>query len=187
MINWCHKRVFAGEIYFIFHSYGNSDSAEQLNSCWSFFCLECEMKNRLNWITKIEPELMMELSLVLSVRQLHNGLNHLFSNSKISGFKNLEREEWIFGDNGIASMSNVSSLAEKLKLWLQEALILMVFAIESLAATEVPFSSSMTNCSTSATSCWELKLNGTWRDFEIFCFLLELLFSRILFLWVALK
>ena len=50
-------------------------------------------------------------------------------------------------------MSNVSSLAEKLKLWLQEALILMVFAIESLAATEVPFSSSMTNCSTSATSC----------------------------------
>ena len=51
------------------------------------------MKNRLNWITKIEPELMMELSLVLSVRQLHDGLNHLFSDSKISGFKNLEREE----------------------------------------------------------------------------------------------
>ena len=88
---------------------------------------------------------MMEVSLVLSVRQLHDGQNHLFSDSKISGFKNLEREELIFGDSGIVSMSNFSSLAEKQKHWLQEILILMVFEIKSLAATEKPFSSSMTN------------------------------------------
>ena len=73
------------------------------------------MKNRLSWITKIVLELMMEVFLVLYVRQLHDGQNHLFSDSKISGFKNLEREELIFGDNGIASMSNFSSLAEKQK------------------------------------------------------------------------
>ena len=70
------------------------------------------MEKRLSWITKIELEQMMEVFLVLSVRQLHNGQNHLFSDSKISGFKNLEREELTFGDDGIIRMS---SLAEKQK------------------------------------------------------------------------
>ena len=93
----------------------NSNSGEQLNTRGSFNSLECEVENRLSWITKIELEPMMEVSLVLSVRQLHDGQNHLFSDSKISGFKNLEREELIFGDNGIVSMSNFSSLAEKQK------------------------------------------------------------------------
>ena len=89
----------------------NSNSGEQLNTCWAFNSLECEVENRLSWITKIELEPMMEVSLVLSVRQLHEGQNHLFSDSKISGFKNLEREELIFGDNEIFSMSHFSSLA----------------------------------------------------------------------------
>ena len=68
-----------------------SKSGEQLNTCWSFISLECEVENQLSWITKIEPKLMMEIPLVLSVRQLHNGQNHL-SDSKISGFKNSEKE-----------------------------------------------------------------------------------------------
>ena len=92
----------------------NSNLGEQLNTRGSFNSLECEVENRLSWITKIELEPMMEVSLVLSVRQLHDGQN-LFSDSKISGFKNLEKEELIFGDNGIVSMSNFSSLAEKQK------------------------------------------------------------------------
>ena len=90
----------------------NSNSGEQLNMRWSFNSLECAVENRLSWITEIELELMMEVSLVLSVRQLHDGQNHLFSDSKISGFKNLEREELIFGANGIVSMSNFSSSGE---------------------------------------------------------------------------
>ena len=57
----------------------------------------------------------MEVSLVLSVRQLHDEQNHLFSDSKILRFKRLQREELIFGVNGIVSMSNFSSLAEKQK------------------------------------------------------------------------
>ena len=65
----------------------NSRSGEQLNTYWSFISLECEVENRLIWITKIEPELMMEVSLVLSVRQLHNGQNHLLFDSKIPGFQ----------------------------------------------------------------------------------------------------
>ena len=43
----------------------------------------------------------------------------------------------------------------------------MVFEIKSLAATEVPFSSSITNCSTSVASCCELKLKGALKDSEI--------------------
>ena len=93
----------------------NSNSGEQLNTRRSFNSLECEVENRLSRITKVELKPMMEVSLVLSARQLHNGQNHLFSDSKISGFKNLEREELIFGDNGFVSVSNFSSLAEKQK------------------------------------------------------------------------
>ena len=94
----------------------NSNSGEQLNTRGSFNSLECVVENRLSWITKIELEpIMMEVFLVLSLRHLHDGQNHLFSDSKISGFKNLEREELIFEDNGIVSMSNFSSLAEKQK------------------------------------------------------------------------
>ena len=59
----------------------NSNSGEQLNTCWYFISLECEVGNQLSWITKIEPQPMMEVSLVLSVRQLHDGENHLFSDS----------------------------------------------------------------------------------------------------------
>ena len=42
----------------------------------------------------------------------------------------------------------------------------MVFETKALVATEVPFGSSVTNCSTSAASWLDLKLNGTWRDSE---------------------
>ena len=54
----------------------NSNLGEQLNTCWSVISLECEVENQLSWITKIEPEPMMEASLVLSIRQLHDGQNH---------------------------------------------------------------------------------------------------------------
>ena len=82
------------------------NSGEQLNTCWSFISPEYEVENLLSWITKINPELMMEVSLVLSVRQWHDRQNHLLSDSKISGFRNLEKEELIFGDNGIVRISN---------------------------------------------------------------------------------
>ena len=48
----------------------NSDFEEQLNTCWSFFTFECEVENHPSWITKVKPELMMGVSLKLSVRQL---------------------------------------------------------------------------------------------------------------------
>ena len=56
----------------------NSNPGEQLNTCWSFISLEYEVENRRSWITKIEPESVMEVSLVLSVRQLHVGRTTYF-------------------------------------------------------------------------------------------------------------
>ena len=106
-----------------------SNSGEQLNTCWSFISPEYEVENLLSWITKIEPELMMEVSLVLSVRQLHDGQNHLLSASKISSFTNLKKEELIFRGNRILRMSNFFSLTEKQMHWLHKTLILMVFEI----------------------------------------------------------
>ena len=76
----------------------NSNSGQQLNTCYSFINLECEVENRLSWITKTEPKPKMEVSLVLSVRELHNEQNHLFFDFKIPDFKNWEREELIIGD-----------------------------------------------------------------------------------------
>ena len=78
-----------------------SNSGGHLNTCWSFISPEYEVENLLSWITKIEPELMMEVSLVLSVRQLHDGQHYLLSKSKIAGFQNLEKEELILAGNGI--------------------------------------------------------------------------------------
>ena len=68
-----------------------SNSGEQVNTCWSFISPGYEVENLLGWITKIEPELMMDVSLVLSVTQLHDGQNYLLSESKIACFKNLEK------------------------------------------------------------------------------------------------
>ena len=87
-------------------------SGEQLNTCWSLISLECEVENWLSWITKIEPELMMEVYLVLSVRHLQDGKNYILSDSQTLRFwasQNLEKEELIFGDDGIFSIFLESS------------------------------------------------------------------------------
>ena len=65
----------------------NSNSGEQLNTCWSFIRLECEVEHRLSWITKTKPKPMVEVSLVLSVGQLHDGQNHLFSDLRSQALK----------------------------------------------------------------------------------------------------
>lgn len=56
----------------------NFNWEEQLNTC-----IQCDMKNRLSLITKTEPEPMMEVSLLLSVRQLYDEQKHLCSDFNI--------------------------------------------------------------------------------------------------------
>ena len=48
---------------------------------------KCEEGNQLSPINKTEPEPMMDVFLVPSVRHLHDGQHHLFTNSKISDLK----------------------------------------------------------------------------------------------------
>ena len=86
------------------------------------------MENPLSWISKIEPELMMEVSLVLSVRQLHDGQNHSLSDSKTSGFKRLEKE--YLETMGLLECL-IFPLWQRNKHWLHVTLILMVFEIKS--------------------------------------------------------
>ena len=103
----------------------------------------------------------MQVSLVLSQRRVHDGQNHLFCDDKISGFKNWFIEVWMSAETGRVTISRFSSDTDEQKQVLQETVIFCVLQIRWLAAIDMPFSSSKTTCSISATSCWVLKLKGT--------------------------
>ena len=54
----------------------------------------------LHLYTYIGAELIMQVSLVLPQRILHDGQNHLLCNVKISGFKNWFIEVWMSAETG---------------------------------------------------------------------------------------
>ena len=58
------------------------------------------------------------------------------------------------------SISRFSSETEGHRQLLQDTVVLCVSEIKLLAANDTPLSSSKTICSTSGTSCWELKSKG---------------------------
>ena len=103
----------------------------------------------------------MQVSLVLSERRFHEGQNHLFCDDKISGFRNWFIEVCMSDDTGRATISRFSSDTVEQKMVLQETVIFCVLLIKWLAANDIPFTSSKTTCSISATSCWVLKSKGT--------------------------
>ena len=107
-------------------------------------------------------EFIIQVSLVLSQRRLHDGQNHLFCDVKISGFKNWFIEVWMSAETGRVTISRFSSDTDEQKQVLQETVIFCVLQIRWLAAIDIPFSSSKTTCSISTTSCcWVLKSKGT--------------------------
>ena len=89
------------------------------------------LENQQSWIIKIGVEFIVQVSLVLSWRRLHEGQNYLFCNDKISDFLYYK------------------------KLWF------FLLQIKWLASSDIPFSSSKTTCSISATFCWVLTSKGT--------------------------
>ena len=103
----------------------------------------------------------MQVSLVLSQRRLYDGQNYLFCDIKISGFKNWFIEVWMSAETGRVTISRFSSDTDEQKQVLQETEIFCVLQIRWLAAIDMPFSSSKTTFSISATSCWALKLKDT--------------------------
>ena len=80
---------------------------------------------------------------------------------KISGFKNWFIEVWMSAETGRITISRFSSDTDEQKQVLQETVIFCVLQIRWLAAIGMPFSSSKTTCSISATSCWVVKLKDT--------------------------
>ena len=95
----------------------------------------------------------MQVSLVLSERRLHEGQNYLFCDDKISGFRNWFIEVCMSVDTSRVTISRYSSDTEEQKQVLQETVIFCVLQIKWLAANDIPFTSSKTTCSISATSC----------------------------------
>ena len=84
------------------------------------------LENRQSWIIKIGAEFIIQVSLVLSERALHEGQNHLLCDDKISGFRNWLIEAWMSADTGRVKISRFCSDSEKQKQVLQETVIFCV-------------------------------------------------------------
>ena len=84
------------------------------------------LENRQSWIIKIGAEFIIQVSLVLSERALHEGQNHLLSDDKISGLRNWLIEAWMSAHTGRVKISRFCSDSEKQKQVLQETDFLCV-------------------------------------------------------------
>ena len=58
---------------------------------------------------KIGAEIIVQVSLMLLERRLHEEQNHLFCNDKISGFRNWFIEVWMSTNTGRVAISRNSS------------------------------------------------------------------------------
>ena len=73
------------------------------------------LENRQSWIIKIGAEFIIQVSLVLSQRRLHDEQNHLFCDIKISDFKNWFIDVWMSAETGRIIISRFSSDTDKQK------------------------------------------------------------------------
>ena len=112
----------------------------------------------------------MQVSLVLSLNELHDGQNHLLLDVNVCGLRKLLKEVWMSDDIGRVITSRDSSETDEQKHVLQVIVILWVLVIRSLAGTDIPITSSKTCCKISAASCCLLKSNWLPVVEEIFHF-----------------
>ena len=63
------------------------------------------LENQQSWIIKIGAEFIIQVSLVLPQRRLHDGHNYLFRDVKISNFKNWFIEVWMSTETGRVTIS----------------------------------------------------------------------------------
>ena len=165
MVNSGNQRVLLCEGNFIFYSTGTVRSL--FDSLWiqlKKFSFSTSwplwLENRQSWIIKIVAEFITQVSLVLSERRLLEGQNHLFCDDKISGCRNWFIEVWMSADAGRVTVSRFSSDIEEQNKYYKK-LWFFVLLIKWLAAKYIPFNSSNTTSSISATSCWALKSKVT--------------------------
>ena len=124
---------------------------------------EKEPKNCSSFIALWSRKLVIDVSLVLSVRVSQEGQNHLFWEDNVSLSRSLSKDVFILLDIGRGKMSHFSSFAAKQWQVLQVIVVLNVFETRSFAKTDVPLRLSKTNCNNSTGSCWELKSKETLR------------------------
>ena len=122
----------------------------QLNRFSFFTSWPHQLENQKSYIIKIGAELIIQVSLVLSERRLHEGLNHLCCDDKISGFRNWLIEVWMLTGTGRVTIWRFPSDIQKQKQVLQDFFIFCALQIKWLAGNDIPFSSSKTTCSISA-------------------------------------
>ena len=113
----------------------------------------------------IRAEFIMQVSLVLSERMLHEGQNQLFCNDKISGFRNWFIEVCMSADTGRVTISRFPLTQRNKSRYYKK----FVLQIKWLAANDIPFNSSKTTSSISSTSCWVLKSKGTLLMMDSLC------------------
>ena len=73
------------------------------------------MENQQSRSIKIGAEFVIEVSLVLLERALHEGQNHLLCDAKISGFRNWLIEAGMSAGTGRVKISRFSSDSEEQK------------------------------------------------------------------------
>ena len=83
------------------------------------------LENQQSWIIKMEAEFIIQVSLELSERALHQGENHLCCDDKISGFRNWLIEPWMSADTDRVKISRFSSESEEQKQVLQETVLFL--------------------------------------------------------------
>ena len=90
------------------------------------------LENRQSWIIKIGVEFIIQVSLVLSQRGLHDGQNHLFCDVKMSGFKNWFIEVWMFAETGRVTIWRFSSDADEQSRYYKKLLFSVCYKLDGL-------------------------------------------------------
>ena len=104
MVNSGHRKMFVKET-------SSSIIIETIRALFDSLWIQLEkfsfltgwppwLENPQSWIIKIGAEFIIQISLVLSERRLHEGQNHLFCDDKIPGFRDWFIEVWMSTDIG---------------------------------------------------------------------------------------
>ena len=107
MVNSGNQSILVCKRNFILHSYGNRKNfiwspPLQLKKFSSVTSWPARLENQQSWIIKIGAEFIMQVSLVLPQRTLHDGKNHLVCDVKILGLKNWFIEVWMSAETGLS-------------------------------------------------------------------------------------
>ena len=115
----------------------------------SLLTLSRSKQKRLKWITQTGADWIIDVSLMLSLEELHDRQNHSFSNVGNSYERNFSNELLALSAMGTDTTSCFSFLTVEYNV----IVVLKMLQSKPSVLIDVPFSSSRTTCRISATSC----------------------------------